>query len=100
CWPVLSFSEISLQTVFRNMENSDEKKGSSISPRCRKGDHSRKSTDEGTAESFELQTNAMQHLARTSKGGQAQTTANTLRHQPRSTPLEPAGPPQHLNRSE
>src|SRR4029434_7077537 len=26
CWPVLSFSEISLQTVFRNMENSDDKK--------------------------------------------------------------------------
>src|SRR4029434_2585745 len=73
------------------MENSDDKKGSSISPRCRKGDHSRKSTDEGTAESFERQTNAMQHLARMSKGGQAQTTANTLRHQPRSTPLEPAG---------
>lgn len=51
------------------------KKGSSISPRCRKGDHSRKSTDEGTAESFELQTNAMPHLARTSKWGQTQTTA-------------------------
>ena len=32
---------------------------------------------EGTAEQFELQTNAMQHLARMSKGGQNITNANT-----------------------
>src|SRR4029434_1029901 len=72
---------------FRNMENSDDKKGSSISPRCRKGDNSKKSTDEGTAESFELQTNAMQHLARTSKGG------HRLRQQPTPSAINPD---QHL----
>ena len=63
------------------MENSDDKKRKQHLAKVSKGGpFQKKSTDEGTAESFELQTNAMPHLARTSKGGQAQTTANTLSH--------------------